>query len=299
MHTTLISAAELARHSNDNQWVVLDCRHDLMNPAAGRDAYSGGHLPGARFANIDTDLSGAKVGEDGVFRGRHPLPERAALLATLRSWGISDDTQVVAYDAHGGMFAARLWWLLRWVGHPAVAVLDGGLPAWQALGQPLETSAPPAASAGTLSERAALVQTVSVADVLFNLSTQDRIVVDARAADRYRGENETIDPVGGHIPYARNRFFKDNLNADGSFKDAALLRSEFAPLFACAAQAIMQCGSGVTACHNLLALEVAGMPGASLYPGSWSEWCADPARPVATGSNQPGVRSDIRTQTLL
>jgi thiosulfate/3-mercaptopyruvate sulfurtransferase len=299
MHTTLISAAELARHRNDSQWVVLDCRHDLMNPAAGRDAYHSGHLPGARFANIDTDLSGAKVGEDGVFRGRHPLPERAALLATLSSWGISDDTQVVAYDAHGGMFAARLWWLLRWVGHPAVAVLDGGLPAWQALGQPLETSAPPAASAGTLSERAALVQTVSVADVLFNLSTQDRIVVDARAADRYRGENETIDPVGGHIPYARNRFFKDNLNADGSFKDAALLRSEFAPLFACAAQAIMQCGSGVTACHNLLALEVAGMPGASLYPGSWSEWCADPARPVATGSNQPGVRSDIRTQTLL
>ncbi len=284
MHTTLISAAELARHRNDSQWVVLDCRHDLMNPAAGRDAYHSGHLPGARFANIDTDLSGAKVGEDGVFRGRHPLPERAALLATLRSWGISDDTQVVAYDAHGGMFAARLWWLLRWVGHPAVAVLDGGLPAWQALGQPLETSAPPAASAGTLSERAALVQTVSVADVLFNLSTQDRIVVDARAADRYRGENETIDPVGGHIPYARNRFFKDNLNADGSFKDAALLRSEFAPLFACAAQAIMQCGSGVTACHNLLALEVAGMPGASLYPGSWSEWCADPARPVATGT---------------
>lgn len=284
MHTTLISAAELARHSHDSQWVVLDCRHDLMNPAAGRDAYSGGHLPGARFANIDTDLSGAKVGADGVFRGRHPLPERAALLATLRSWGISDDTQVVAYDAHGGMFAARLWWLLRWVGHPAVAVLDGGLPAWQALGQPLETSAPPAASAGTLSERAALVQTVSVADVLFNLSTQDRIVVDARAADRYRGENETIDPVGGHIPYARNRFFKDNLNADGSFKDAALLRSEFAPLFACAAQAIMQCGSGVTACHNLLALEVAGMPGATLYPGSWSEWCADPARPVATGT---------------
>lgn len=287
MHTTLISAAELARHANDSQWVVLDCRHDLMNPAAGRDAYAAGHIPGARFANIDTDLSGAKTGADGVFRGRHPLPERDALLATLRSWGISDSTQVVAYDAHGGMFAARLWWLLRWMGHAGVAVLDGGLPAWQAQGQPLETATPPALSAtaaGTLSERAALVQTVTVDDVLFNLSTQDRIVVDARAADRYRGENETIDPVGGHIPHARNRFFKDNLTADGTFKDAALLRSEFAPLFATAAQAIMQCGSGVTACHNLLALEVAGMPGAALYPGSWSEWCTDPARPVATGN---------------
>lgn len=284
MHTTLISAAELARHTPDRQWVLLDCRHDLMNPAAGREAYASGHIPGAYFANIDTDLSGAKTGADGVFRGRHPLPEKAALLATLRSWGIHDDTQVVAYDAHGGMFAARLWWLLRWLGHAGVAVLDGGLPAWQALSQPLETQQPPAAANGTLSQRAPLVQTVNVEDVLFNLSTQDRIVVDARAPDRYRGENETIDPVGGHIPHARNRFFKDNLNPDGSFKDAATLRSEFAPLFATAAQAIMQCGSGVTACHNLLALEVAGMPGAVLYPGSWSEWCADPARPVATGS---------------
>ena len=282
MHTTLISAADLARHVTDSHWVVLDCRHDLMNPDAGRDAFAAGHIQNAQFANIDTDLSGAKTGPDGVFRGRHPLPERAALIETLRAWGINDDTQVVAYDAHGGMFAARLWWLLRWIGHPAVAVLDGGLAAWQAAGEPLVTPVAPRAR-GTIVERPSLTQTVAVDDVVANLATQSKTVVDARAADRYRGENETIDPVGGHIPGARNRFFKDNLAPDGRFKDAAQLKAEWTPLFASAPQAIMQCGSGVTACHNLLALEVAGLPGAALYPGSWSQWCADPARPVATG----------------
>ncbi|GJI95240.1 sulfurtransferase [Duganella caerulea] len=283
MHTTLISATDLSQHLTDDNWVILDCRHDLMNPNAGRDGFAIGHIQNAQFANIDTDLSGAKAGADGKFRGRHPLPERAALIETLRGWGINDDTQVVAYDAHGGMFAARLWWLLRWVGHPAVAVLDGGLAAWQAQGLPMVTPVV-ARARGAISERASLVPTVSVEDVVANLVTQARTVVDARAADRYRGENETIDPVGGHIPGAKNRFFKDNLNADGRFKGAAQLRDEFAPLFASAPQAIMQCGSGVTACHNLLALEVAGLPGAALYPGSWSEWCADPARPVATGA---------------
>ncbi|MYM88408.1 sulfurtransferase [Rugamonas sp. FT82W] len=283
MHTTLISASDLSQHLTDDNWVILDCRHDLMNPNAGRDGFAIGHIQNAQFANIDTDLSSAKVGADGKFRGRHPLPGRAALIETLRGWGINDDTQVVAYDAHGGMFAARLWWLLRWVGHPAVAVLDGGLAAWQAQGLPLVTTEARRAP-GTIGDKAPLVPTVSVEDVVANLATQARTVVDARAADRYRGENETIDPVGGHIPGAKNRFFKDNLNADGRFKDAAQLREEWAPLFAGAPQAIMQCGSGVTACHNLLALEVAGLPGAALYPGSWSEWCADPARPVATGA---------------
>ncbi|MES2348984.1 MAG: sulfurtransferase [Pseudomonadota bacterium] len=283
MHTTLISAADLSQHLTDDNWVILDCRHDLMNPNAGRDGFAIGHIQGAQFANIDTDLSGAKTGPDGKFRGRHPLPARSALLETLRGWGISDDTQVVAYDAHGGMFAARLWWLLRWVGHPAVAVLDGGLAAWQSQGLGMVTLAQ-RRTPGTISDKPSLVKTVSVDEVVANLAAQERTVVDARAADRYRGENETIDPVGGHIPGAKNRFFKDNLGADGRFKDAAQLKEEFAPLFASAPQAIMQCGSGVTACHNLLALEVAGLPGAALYSGSWSEWCADPARPVATGS---------------
>ncbi|SFC65601.1 sulfurtransferase [Massilia yuzhufengensis] len=282
MYTTLISAADLAAHIDDPHWVVVDCRHDLMNLAAGRDGYAIGHLPGAVFGDIETALSGPKHGPDGVFRGRHPLPEKDALVETLRGWGVNDDSQVVAYDAHGGMFAARLWWLLRWLGHEGVAVLDGGMAAWQAQGQPLSTAAA-ARPHGAITVRAPFVPTVTVRDVMDNLEQGERTVIDARAADRFRGENETIDPVGGHIPGAKNRFFKDNLQADGRFKDAAALRSEFAPLIDDPKAAIMQCGSGVTACHNLLALEVAGLPGAALYPGSWSEWVADGSRPVATG----------------
>jgi thiosulfate/3-mercaptopyruvate sulfurtransferase len=282
MYTTLISAQDLAAHIDDPDWVVVDCRHDLMNLAAGREGYAIGHLPGAVFGDIETQLSGAKRGPDGVFRGRHPLPEKEALAETLRSWGVNDRSQVVAYDAHGGMYAARLWWLLRWLGHEAVAVLDGGMAAWQSLGKPLGTDVP-ARAPGKVKVRAPFVPTVTVAEVLDNVDKGERIVIDARASDRFRGENETIDPVGGHIPGAKNRFFKDNLQPDGRFKDAATLRSEFAPLVDDPQRAIMQCGSGVTACHNLLALAVAGMPGAALYPGSWSEWVSDPSRPVATG----------------
>jgi thiosulfate/3-mercaptopyruvate sulfurtransferase len=283
MYTTLITPAELAAQLTSPDLVLLDCRHDLMNPCAGRDAYGAGHIPGAQFADMDHQLSGAKRGADGVFRGRHPLPERAALVDTLRGWGIHPGTQVVAYDAHGGMFAARLWWLLRWVGHPAVAVLDGALAAWQAQGLPMSTEASVRAP-GTIAEQASLVDTVSAGEVLSNIDSGEKIVVDARAPDRYRGENETMDPVGGHIPGAKNRFFKDNLQADGRFKSPAQLKADFGALVTAPAKAIMQCGSGVTACHNLLALEVAGLPGAALYSGSWSEWCADPARPIASGA---------------
>jgi thiosulfate/3-mercaptopyruvate sulfurtransferase len=283
MHTTLISAAELSSHVTDPNWVIVDCRHDLLNLAAGRDGYAVVHLPNAVFADTETELSGARRGAGGAFRGRHPLPEKDAFIATLRAWGVNDGTQVVAYDAHGGMFAARLWWMLRWVGHEAVAVLDGGMAAWQAAGNAL-TAEVPARRHGTIAPREPLVPTVGANEVLDNIGSGERTLVDARAADRFRGENETIDPVGGHIPGAKNRFFKDNLQADGRFKDAAQLKADFAPLVGDASRAIMQCGSGVTACHNLLALEVAGMKGAALYPGSWSEWCADPARPVATGA---------------
>lgn len=282
MFTTLIDANTLSQHLSDPQWVILDCRHDLMNPDFGRNAFAEGHIQGAQFANIDTDLSGPKKDPEGVFHGRHPLPDRTALLETLRRWGVSEGTQVVAYDAHGGMYAARLWWLLRWLGHGAAAVLDGGLAAWSAAGQPLVTSITERPR-GNLANQAALVRTVSVADLLENLDAKRLQVVDARASDRFRGENETIDPVGGHIPGARNRFFKDNLQADGRFKDAATLKQELAPVVGMPGSAVMQCGSGVTACHNLLALEIAGLPGAALYPGSWSEWCADSTRPVATG----------------
>jgi thiosulfate/3-mercaptopyruvate sulfurtransferase len=283
MYTTLISAADLAAHIDDPDWVLVDCRHDLMNLAFGRDAYAAGHLPGAVFADMETELSGPKRGDDGVFRGRHPLPAKDAFIESLRRWGVNDGTQVVAYDAHGGMYAARLWWLLRWIGHEAAAVLDGGLPAWQALGQPVTTAAPAVRAPGTIAVHAPFVPTVTVAEVLENIESERRTVVDARAADRFRGENETIDPVGGHIPGAKNRFFKDNLHNDGRFKAPEQLREEFSDVIGDPKAAIMQCGSGVTACHNLLALEVAGLPGAALYPGSWSEWSSDPARPVAKG----------------
>ena len=283
MYTTLISAADLAAHIDNPDWVVVDCRHDLVNLAFGREAYAAGHLPGAVFADMETELSGPKRGEDGVFKGRHPLPAKEALAETLRGWGVNAGTQVVAYDAHGGMYAARLWWLLRWLGHEAAAVLDGGLPAWQALGQPVTTELAHKPR-GSIEVGAPFVPTVTVAEVLENIESAKRTVVDARAADRFRGENETVDPVGGHIPGARNRFFKDNLQGDGRFKAAEQLREEFGALIGEPADAIMQCGSGVTACHNLLALEVAGLKGAALYPGSWSEWSSDPARPVATGA---------------
>ena len=294
MYTTLIDPAALAAHIDDPAWVVLDCRHDLVNLAAGRDAYAAGHLPQAQFADVETALSGAKRhpqadGSDGAFRGRHPLPQREAFIEQLRAWGVDDATQVVAYDAHGGMFAARVWWMLRWVGHEAVAVLDGGLPAWQAAGYALSADTPAPRTRGTIALRDTLVASVDVDEVLRNVQLKNvehggRTVVDARAPDRFRGENETIDPVGGHIPGAKNRFFKDNLQADGRFKAPAQLQAELGSVVGDPARAIMQCGSGVTACHNLLALEVAGMKGAALYPGSWSEWSADPSRPVATGS---------------
>ena len=287
--TTLIEpaalAAHLATHPADCAWVVVDCRHDLANLGAGRDAYAAGHIAGAVFADVETDLAGPRRGADGAFRGRHPLPDKDAFLDRLRAWGVGDDTQVVAYDAHGGMFAARLWWMLRWVGHAAVAVLDGGLPAWQAAGHPVSADAPAPRARGTLAAHDALVTTVDVNDVLHTVQHGGRTIVDARAPDRFRGENETIDPVGGHIPGATNRFFKDNLQPDGRFKAPAQLAAEWKAAVGDPKQAVMQCGSGVTACHNLLALDVAGLPGASLYPGSWSEWSADPKRAVATGAD--------------
>jgi len=280
MYSTLISAQDLSAHINDERWAILDCRHDLMDTNAGALAYATGHIPQAQFVHLDQSLSAPKVSADGVFRGRHPLPDKQQFMQTLRRLGINNDTQVIVYDAHGGMFAARLWWMLRWVGHAAVAVLDGGLPAWNALSLPLTMDVPLARS-GAVTEQTSLVAQVDAAAVFANITSAEYTLVDARAADRYRGENETIDPVGGHIPGALNRFFKDNLQADGRFKTANQLNAEWSALLTRPEKAIMQCGSGVTACHNLLALEVAGLKGAALYPGSWSEWCSDSRRPVA------------------
>ncbi|HWZ46792.1 MAG TPA: sulfurtransferase [Herbaspirillum sp.] len=291
MYTTLISAPQLAAllAQSPARTVVIDCRHDLMQADAGRLAYQAGHLPGALFAALDHDLADHAVATDGSFKGRHPLPQRSAWLATLAGWGINTDTQVVAYDAHGGMFAARLWWMLRWVGHAAVAVLDGGVPAWQQAGFALTESTGPSPATGNITDRPSLTTTVDTQALLLDIvnhplaSGRKNAIVDARAPDRFRGENETLDPVGGHIPGAKNRFFKDNLQPDGRFKPASDLRAEWDQIISSTQQNVMQCGSGVTACHNLLALEIAGLHGAALYPGSWSQWCADPARPVATG----------------
>lgn len=273
----LISAAGLAAASGDEGLVIVDCRHDLARPDAGEAAWRDGHLPGALFMHLDRDLSAPKTGRNG----RHPLPAPADFAALLGRLGITPQHRVIAYDDAGGMFAARLWWMLRWIGHAEAAVLDGSLAAWLAAGGALDTRVRvlPACCYPV----GAVAPTVDAAGVLATLNDGALLLVDARAPDRFRGENETLDPVGGHIPGAVNRFFRLNLEADGRFKGADALRAEWRALIGNRdpASLVMQCGSGVTACHNLLALEVAGMHGACLYPGSWSEWCSDPSRPVA------------------
>jgi thiosulfate/3-mercaptopyruvate sulfurtransferase len=282
MHTTLISAAELQPHVADPRWRVLDVRHDLFDAAAGRRAYDAGHIPGAQFAHIDHDLSGAKTGTNG----RHPLPTREAFAQRLRAWGVNDDTQIVAYDAHGGQFAARLWWLARWLGHDAVAVLDGGWPAWLAADGAVSTGAPRDLPAGQFTLRAPLVAVRDAAQVQAALGIAGQVLIDARLPERYRGEQEPIDPVAGHIPGALNRPWTHNLEATQRFKPADELRAEFDALVGARPPnaVTVQCGSGVTACHHVLAMQAAGLPGAALYAGSWSEWIADPARPVKTGA---------------
>ena len=272
----LVSCAELAEHLNDPDWRIVDCRHQLSDTAYGERVYAEGHLPNAFFMHLDRDLSAEKNGRNG----RHPLPDPQALARKLGAIGISKQTQVVVYDDAEGMVAGRLWWMLRWLGHDKVALLDGGFNAWVKEGRPLTREKPQAVPA--VFEAAPRAWTVSADDVLANLDTKAFLVIDARGADRFRGENETMDPVGGHIPGARNRCFRENLTADGRFRTAAELRSEFLALFAGVPpeQVVAQCGSGVSACHNLIAMEIAGVHGARLYPGSWSEWCSDPARPV-------------------
>lgn len=275
--TTLVSVTELAAHLDDPDWIVFDCRHDLADTGAGRRAYVQSHTAGARFAHLDDDLSGPKTG----INGRHPLPAPEKFCQWLAALGMRNGMQAVAYDASGGYYAARLWWMLRWVGHVQTAVLDGGWDAWLKSGAPVSAQLP-ALKTGSFSGIARDI-TVDARYILDQLGQPRDIVIDARSADRFRGENETLDPVGGHIPGALNRFFKNNLAADGRFKPAADLRGEYEDLLggAGAQRVVHQCGSGVTACHNLLAMEVAGLGGSKLYPGSWSEWCSDPQRPVA------------------
>jgi thiosulfate/3-mercaptopyruvate sulfurtransferase len=275
----LISQENLAENLRDPAWVVFDCRHDLMDLAKGERLYREGHIPGARFANLDTDLSGEKTGKNG----RHPLPSPAAFTAFLARHGVSNASTVVAYDDVGGQFAARLWWLVRWVGLTNVGLLDGGISSWMAAGRALSREVPvPKPTALRGHANPLLVQTAD--EVAAGLKAKSITLIDARAAERFRGEVEPIDPVAGHIPGARNRFYKENLNADLTFRAAGDIRAGFAALMATdAAHVVHQCGSGVTACANIFAMELAGLAGSKLYPGSWSEWVADPSRPIATG----------------
>jgi thiosulfate/3-mercaptopyruvate sulfurtransferase len=287
LHDTLISASDLMALLRAGQppLVVLDCSFDLADPAAGEDGYlHGGHLPGALYAHLDRDLSSAKTGTNG----RHPLPRRDVFAQTVAGWGVQPGVQVVACDSQGGPYAARAWWMLRWLGHRAVAVLDGGNSAWRAAGGAWVRDLPAPRPVPVVYATGAAAMPVTPAEAL--VARLDDLqagrglsVLDARAAERFRGEVEPLDPVAGRIPGAKNRFFKDNLGPDGRFLPAAQLRAAFQALGADAGTVVHQCGSGVTACHNLLAMEAAGLPGSHLYPGSWSEWCADPARPVARG----------------
>lgn len=277
----LISVAQLRAHLQDARCCVVDVRHDLFDKQAGMRAYQAGHIPGAVFADIETQLSGTKTGSNG----RHPLPRRDELAETFRGWGIDRDTKVVAYDAQGGQFASRLWWLARWLGHRRVALLDGGWPKWSSDTQ-LSSVEAPHKPRGNFTAGESLMPLATVDQVLHSLHDGERVLLDARTPERYRGDHEPIDPVAGHIPGASNRPWQENLKPDQTFKAAHELRSEFDAFLEqrAPAQVTHQCGSGVTACHNVFAMELAGLPGSALYGGSWSEWIADPARPVATGA---------------
>ncbi|QJR16598.1 sulfurtransferase [Usitatibacter palustris] len=276
----LITTEKLAQHLDDPEWIIFDTRHDLMDPARGPRVYAEGHIPGAYFMHVDHDLSGVKTGKNG----RHPLPDIDALVAKLNCCGLAPARQVAIYDDMGGNWAMRLWWLLRWLGHDAVAVLDGQFPLWVKEGRPVTKDVPPP-RAGSFVPRVRDGATVNARDVNVMRSAPGVKVIDARATERYEGRVEPIDPVAGHIPGTANRFWQKNLAADGRFKSPDVLRDEYAKLLGSVTpdQAVHLCGSGVTACHNIFAMELAGLAGSRLYPGSWSEWCADPSRPVAQG----------------
>ena len=287
MSSPLLTARQLAGRLSDPDLAVIDCRFDLLRPEWGAQSYAAARIPGARYAHLDRDLSGPLT----ATTGRHPLPDPTALSVRLGRLGIGARSLVVAYDQGPGAYAARLWWLLRWLGHPRVLVLDGGLAAWQEEQLPLEQG-PPAAQAAApepalepRADRSLLISTEELAQALAQglITRGEWVLVDARGADRFAGHNETLDTVAGHVPGARNHPFTQNLAAGGRFLDRGTLRERFASILAGAPPdaVVAMCGSGVTACHNLLAMAVAGLEGARLYAGSWSEWIRDPARPVA------------------
>ena len=279
-YRTLVDVETLAQHGDDPKWVVIDCRHSLADFSMGRRLYDESHIPGAFFADVENDLAGEKTGHNG----RHPLPDPEAFAAFLESCGVSRDTQIVAYDAGADMFAPRLWFLSRWIGHDNVAVLDGGFRAWQDAG--MEVTAAPSIET-KIADLPVTLRSELVVDTQYIEACLARphsfCLVDARAADRFAGENETIDPVAGHIPGARNRPFKENFGEDSRFRTADELRRRFEGLGP-PDRIVHQCGSGVSSAVNMLAMEIAGLRGSRIYAGSWSEWIADAARPIVTGA---------------
>ena len=286
MYTLLITAPELQKLQQEASPVaVFDCSFDLTRPDAAEGLFAEVHIAGAQQAHLDRDLSAQNPAE-AVNGGRHPLPQRERVAAWLGRMGVDNTTQVVVYDRNGCHYCGRLWWMLKWLGHDAVAVLDGGLPAWQSLGGKVETGPAATPTARTFTPGAPLRQLVTTATVAQGLGQAGQTVIDARAAARYRGDLEPLDPVAGHIPGALNRPFSDNFAADGRFKSAAQLRSEWQDILKGASPdtVVHHCGSGVTAVPNLLAMELAGLGPTALYAGSWSEWCRTPGLPCATGS---------------
>lgn len=278
---TLVSPASLAAALGDPRLVILDCRFNLAEPAAGRAAWQAGHIPGARFADLEQDLSGPVSPRAG---GRHPLPDPAALAARLGGWGIGDDTQAVVYDAVSGMLASRAWWLLRWLGHERVAVLDGGWPAWLEAGGEAVTE-PPDVVPRTFTARPGSQPVVDATGVAAGLADGSLLLLDARAAARFAGRHEPLDKIAGRVPGAVNLPQTGHLDSHGRLRPPAELAAQFQALLQDrpATSVACMCGSGVSACHTLLAMAHAGLPGAALYAGSWSDWISDPARPVATG----------------
>lgn len=276
MYATLISTHDLADYINHPDWIVFDCRYNLFDLDEGRNAYLRSHIPGAHFLDLGCDLSGIKTGHNG----RHPLPDAQVFAEELASLGMTNKKQAVVYD-QSTHFAPRLWWMLRWLGHDAVAVLDGGFAKWVKEGYEISTEIPePKAESFNLDLQNNLVD---IEFVTAHLKDPAMLLIDARTPERFHGENETIDPVAGHIPGAMNRFFINNLDVKGCFKSTEQLKQEFSELLGDYApeQVVHQCGSGVTSCHNILAMEIAGLSGSKLYPGSWSEWCSNPRRPIA------------------
>lgn len=278
--TTLVDTDTLFRQLDDSCWIVFDTRFVLSDADAGERAYAAGHIPGARYANLDKDLSAPQATNSG----RHPLPNPGTLAEKLGEWGVDKNKQVVVYDDACGAMAARLWWLMRWLGHEAVAVLDGGLHKWQDEGKPLTTMTPNISPSHFFPEISddMCVTADQVEAMLNNMSGQ---LIDARAAKRFRGEQEPLDKVAGHVPGAVNLPYAENINIDGKFKPADILRDRYLNVLKDVkpTDVVHMCGSGVTACHNLLAMEHAGLSGSKLYAGSWSEWITDNRRPVATG----------------